>query len=199
MSKYYYHGTRTINTMVRIFACNRIKSQRLLGYSKGYGYNGLDYISVCKKENTDDDYKRKTSAFCQFIKRNCCFIISDEIDAIKTEYMNCNHMSCRELQSFLEEHSDTRYSDMFDEWQVKNSIPLKYVVGIGLPIDDILERIEYDQSGFFLYDLSLLLKIVKDLNLDIIDTCEENFIENYESKNYNNEKNLQKIMEAINE
>lgn len=199
MSKFFYHGTRTINAMIKIFACNRIKSQRLLGYSKGTGYNGLDYISLCKKENKKDYIRGRLSAFYNYINGNCCFIISDEINAIKTEYMECDHMTCEELQIFLEEHSDTRYSDMFDEWQVKDSIPLKYVIGIGLPIEKILENIEYDDSGFFLYTLKTLLKIVKELNLDVIDTCEEDFIENYELKLSSNEKKLQKLMEAINE
>lgn len=197
MSKYFYHGTRTIDTILQVFNCQEIQSQRLQGFEKSYGYNGLDYISLCKKEDNKEYVTRRKNSFNGYIKGNFCFIISDEIDALKTEYKNCDNMTYEELQIFLSEHSDTRYSDMFDEWQVRDSISLKYIVGIGLTIDKILERIEDDKNKCFFYDVKSLLGIIKELKLDIIDTCEEDFVEKYEAKLCNNEKCLEKLMGVV--
>ena len=180
MSKYYYYGCRT-DDMIEIIKTGEIKSQRKLGLTYGRGFNRLDYISVCNKcsDKEYEKYKKRlkyyVDAYSMFIEDRFCFIISDEITAIKTEYLEHYSFSRYQLNKYIDEHPETRYSDMIDEYQVKDSIPLKYIIGIGIPFNALLE-------GYIIDDLKVIMEITKSLNLDIINTNEVNFIEEYENK-----------------
>lgn len=165
MSKYFYHGTSLYN-MLDILQCGEIKSQRNLGYNFGIGNNGLDYISLCNKldDSLYDNYLH--NAFIKYIKDNYCFIISDEVSAIKAEYnskLNKNY----------------RYSDKIDEYQVKNSIGLDYIIGIGIPFS-ILSNISEERNSDKKNILNNIIELAKIYNLDIIDTSDNNFVEKYE-------------------
>ncbi len=183
MSKFFYHGVDDLLTMLKIIDCGYIKSKRQLGFSKENDFNGLDYISLCNKESNDMYIGSTLNSFDNYIKNNFCFIISNDINATKCEYIDIS--KCTEEQVKLLSNSDVRYSDMFDEWQVKDSISLNDVVGIGLPLN-YLNKI---RSGYYNseYQIERVFLIANMLNLDIINTDEEDFIEKYEnSKEVNN-------------
>lgn len=184
MSKYYYHGVRNIYKMFDIIKSGGIKSKRLLGYKYGYGYNGYDYVSICNKINENEcDYeinndKVCNSSFLNYIYNKFCFIISDQVPAIKTYYLEeiSKFSSLNIIRSLLTDIED-RYSDMFDEFQVKDQILLKDIVGIGIPIDEknIKKDIELNTQLKQLYEIAL------NFGWDIVDTAHLNFVEEYEN------------------
>lgn len=199
MSKFFLHGTDDIKTMIDIIRTNGIKSRRLQkNFRPGY-FNTQDYISVCKKERDDLIFEHKISAFETFIKDEFCFIITDEINAIKTKFLNPREFSTEEkMLKYVKKHNKTRYSDMYDEWQVKDEIPLNKIVGIGLPFSYIEERINENLDNGFFMNLKTLISLVVALNLDIVDTSDSMFIDDYENNKSDINKNKKKIYEVIN-
>jgi len=141
MSKYYYHGLGeafyrgdSLNRILKILKTGGIKCKRLLGLPNIYEStcNGMDYVSVCKKY-PPEDYKSTTmdNAFYTFVQDNFCFIISNEIDAIKTT--PAGKIKWNLYSDSMLTDKRNRISDMFDEWQVYQEIPLFMIVGVGIP------------------------------------------------------------------
>lgn len=83
MSKYYYHGIQGndfgMKKTLKILTTGGIKCKRLLNQENFVGYNGLDYVSICKKEREVEYFHSKTNGFYSFVRCNFCFIISDTI------------------------------------------------------------------------------------------------------------------------
>lgn len=179
MSKYYYHGT-TLYNMLEILKCGEIKCQRTLGYNYGLGNNGLDYISICNKldDSMYTDYLR--SSFFKYIKDNYCFIISDSVNAIKASYNS-------------EANKIYRHSDKIDEYQVKDSIDIKDIIGIGIPFG-IIGNITEDNNTTKEETINSIISLARVYGLDIIDTTEYNFVEKYEIKKCNNDGNNNKYI-----
>lgn len=183
MSKYYYHGVDDLLTMLKIIDCGYIKSKRLLGYGKENDFNGLDYISLCKKEADFMYEDGKTNSYDNYIKNSFCFIISDSIDAKKCNYIDISKCSSEQMKK-ISGNQDIRYSDMFDEWQVKNSISITDIVGIGLPLNYLNKMKNYYSSLDF--QLERIYLLASMLNIDIVNTDEDSFIEKFENSKINN-------------
>lgn len=155
MSKYYYHGmgeayycTYSIEKLLGILTTGGIKCKRLLGFPDTYkgSCSGMDYVSVCKKFS-DYDYKRDVKyehAFPMYVQNCFCLIISDQIETIKPLLIPLCSSSERHLARVNAICSNVRYTDMFDEWQVYEQIPLSSVIGIGLPV----QWIDYHVSDY---------------------------------------------------
>lgn len=189
MSKYYYHGVYNIYKMFDIIKSGGIKSKRLLGYEYGYGYNGYDYVSICNKTNDYEinDNKVSNSSFVNYIYNKFCFIISDQIPAIKTYYIDeDSKLSSLNILKSLATDIEDRYSDMFDEFQVRDQILLKDIVGIGIPFDVNNKK---DIKLEKLYD------IAHSLGWDIVDTSHIDFVEEYENCKIKNKTNIVKEIE----
>ncbi len=182
MSKYFYHGTLEIDTLIKILLSGSIKSRRLLNYDIPGYFNTEDYVSLCRKIDDLTYYDEYRNSFESFIENNFCLIISNEVNAIKTEYYDSSKtILWTEIVNFLHEHEDVRYSDLIDEWQVKDEISLKYIIGIGLPFTKINMECLKDNS---LFDkVIIVLLIARCLGLKVINTEEDNFIEKFEKCN----------------
>lgn len=188
MSKYFYHGylkkEKSIGTMFKVLTSGGIKSVRLRGVHQPIGFNGYDYISVCKKEKPRNNDNRLCSSFDEYIKDSFCFIISNDIEALRTV-------------SFFDTPPDTpvfgtpttRYSVFYDEYQVKDEIPVSKIIGIGIPLNLV-----NDLPKRHLEILNKIIEIAEALSLDIVDTSNPNFVIEYEQWK---EKNTQKRI-AIN-
>ena len=190
MSRFYYHGIipkkeplERLCTMIEIIRSGGLKSKRKLNISNLYvGYNGSDYISLCRKEN-NYMYNRindNINAYEDYIYSNFCFIISDEIDAIKTNDFDSQGKYVSYMDFLSVANGDIRYSDMFDEWQVKDEIKLDKIIGIGLPFS-LVHSYKYCDKEFEQY-LHELYAWVRYLNLDIVNTDDFNFVECYEKE-----------------
>lgn len=185
-SNYFYHGIvsreHTLDKMLGVLTTGGIKCKRLLNMVNA-GCNGEDYVSVCKKypekfyreeETSTGCLKEELSGFYGYVFNHFCFIISDAIPAVKVGLMDIP-------QNSLDTNSNMKLSDMFDEWQVESEIPLSNIVGIGIPL-----RILNDNSTKIqLSDYDKIRKIVdiaENLGLDIVDSSDPHFVEDYETK-----------------
>lgn len=195
MSKYYYHGTDQ-NSFFKILETGEIKCRRLIEEENinitrtidktiGPGSNGYEYISLCNK----NDFYDSEDAYNTFIKNSYCFIISDEIEAIKTINMNDRTIMSKygdEFHYFVNHNSDSeiRFSIMRDEYQVKTKIPLSKIVGFGFPFKRVNKK-----------QLDYLFSISYKFKLDVVDTTDPYFIERYENfKSCQKAKRLKKII-----
>lgn len=186
MGLLFYHGMQPrrsvlckVNKMLEIIDSGSFKSNRLLGNNLAHGYNGLDYISVCAREKFYKYWKKEESAFNLFIKNNFCFILSSEIPVIKPEYINYNNfIHYSDLVDYLNSFPEQQFSDLFDEWQVKDEIPLDYVIGLGLPLK-YLNKMKYlgETTRAKIRELYLFAEF---FNWDIIDSSTLSSFYSYE-------------------
>ena len=181
MSKYFYHGMMPkkepidkIITMINIIESGGIKSKRKLKINNLYvGYNGSDYISLCNKED---------NSMYNFFYDNMNSY-EDEINAIKTLNFDSKGKYVSYMQFYSLAQGDIRYSDMFDEWQVKDEINMDKIIGIGLPFNLVFSYKNSDQK--FKKYIELLYSLVHEYNLDIVNTEDFNFVEKYEQEKNN--------------
>lgn len=130
MDRYYYHGIgeeielETLESMLTIMDTGVIKSRGSVGYS------GDEYEHVCLyRKNDNHNYSggdRMGTAYEGWINHAFCFVISPNIEALKTAHYHN-----------LEDESSASFTDLIDEWRSDGEIPLDRVVGIGLPLDKI--------------------------------------------------------------
>lgn len=80
---------------------------------------------------------------------------------------------------------------MFDERQVKDEMPLSFIIGIGIPTKKLMTS--SDVLGFdpdYTSTLSTLLTqimgLATELGLDIVDSSSPNFVEEYENSKEHN-------------
>lgn len=208
MKRIFYHGIfcndisqafdsielYAIETMIKIIETGGLKSRRLQGTTSSYGFNGDDYISICSKESEEEYTKYPTSAYYTYINNNFCFIISDNIDAIKIRYNTVNnYLDFMVICGLMRQIPNQRFSDMFDEWQVKDKINLGHFIGIGIPFDKLSnpDKIGENCQG----KLSQLIKLSEQLGLDIVNTSDIREIDNYEKKVLSLEKVKGKLYE----
>lgn len=189
MSKYFYHGLGSpyfwpdnIVTMLEILKTGGIKCKRLLGRSKKYGYNGLDYVSICRK-GSKEEYEKAygSTGFYRYVQDCFCFIISDEIEAIKTRTLPKSYWYFPNIVEDMERHPERRYSDMFDEWQVYEEIPLSSIIGIGIP-NSSLRDVDWNLNRKALQDLRELFLLSSSLGLEIVDSTNPDFVEKLEEE-----------------
>lgn len=181
--KEYYSPNEAILRMLEIIDSGGIKSRRLQGKTSPFGFNGDDYISICERKSNGEYLKYSNNAFFKFIQFGFCFIISNDVSAIPIKYLDCSIFpSFGEASEYMRCYPNIRFSDMFDEWQVKDEIPLTHIVGIGLSGHKILNYIKYGQEQeAFKNNLSKLDTIAKSLNWYIVNTdtlyMKDNYIE----------------------
>lgn len=176
-STYFYHGIRTdVNRLLQILTSGGIKSKRLLGLS-GFGYNEADYVSLCKKYPSREykEYGERTNAFYTYTFNSFCLIISDDIPAFK---LGLDDVGFNSLDRGV---LGVRVSDMFDEWQVKDQIPLSSIIGIGIPIKGLKHMMGGSAKEEF-ETLRKVLLLAHALGLDIVDSSNPKFVEQYERK-----------------
>ncbi len=200
MSRYFYHGVSSIASTLKILQSGSIQCRRLLG-KKANGYNGFDYVSVCKKY-AEEDYQNTDldNAFYKYVQNYCCFILSEEIPAMKT--FPTKHIGDYPMDTILFD-KQKRVSDMFDEWQVYREIPLSFVVGIGIPCDYFLTIIRLTSpSNETIREMKEIIQIACSLGLDIVDTNVQGFAEEYEKQKLDTSRKVyqisKKLEEAIN-
>ena len=118
---------------------NALLSRRLQGIASSSGFNGLDYISLCdyqKRNVTHIDNPHYTS-FDAYIKESLSLMFPIDKLSIVTPYVlnivEQNKKGYHQM-AYLGNLKEVRYSDLYDEIQVKDKIPLDSLCGITIPI-----------------------------------------------------------------
>ncbi len=188
MSKYFYHGVTTFppcEEMLDEIKAQAILSSKKMGYSHPAGMYGPNYISVCRKGPVESyqrcQEERVPTAFTRNIQNHFCFIVRGDLEVLPTFPAPVG----------LEEDWDDISPRLFDEFLVKDGIPLSKVIGIGIP-KKALEQGFYRNR--FHDSLEELYQVATALEWDIVDTTSFTFIEEYEKEK---EKQKQRIIKRI--
>ncbi len=208
MERIFYHGifwkgaskafnsceTKALEIMLEIIETGGLKSRRLQGVTSAYGFNGDDYISICSKEDEQAYSKYPINAFYGYIQNNFCFIISDDIPAIRVRYNEVNsYLDFMVISDLMRKCPEQRFSDMFDEWQVKDEISLRHIIGIGIPFDKVDDMVKTNKN--YQMKLSQLINLAEQIGLDIVNTSDAKEIDAYEKKVLSLDKVKRKLYE----
>ncbi len=182
----YYHGV--VNGLVDkkvldILKKREISSASRLGYTKRIGFNENDFISICSNMGEEVYGTGVNNAFNKYIKNNFCFVISDSIKAEKPVYVpNASKMGVLELFNLRQNNPDKRFSDIIDEYQVKDYISFENIVAIGIPYNLKIEDGYIRLSKFcsltadeFLELINKVESVASDLGILVVDSSSKEF------------------------
>ena len=158
-----YNAHETNKVLNAILESNAILSLRMQHKKSTSGFNGLDYISLCdyEKRNLFHENDNKYNAYQGYIKYSLSIIFpKDKLKIITptiTDISNRNIDGCKEMEK-LGNDLNVRYSDLYDEVQVKDKIPLELMSGITLPLH-IMHKSFYSEQKTIDMVISELKKI----------------------------------------
>ena len=147
-----YPTIETYQILCKILKCGALLSSRLQRKLSTDGFNGKDYISLC--DYTKKDIKKgedgKYNAFHTYIRYSLSLVFpKNELSVIEpiilSDIYAINKEGFMKMKKLGEIKGDRRYTDMPDEVQVKNKIPLASSTALTYPThlsidDEIGER-----------------------------------------------------------
>lgn len=132
-------------------------------------YNGMNHISLCDLSSNHDNY----SAYNIFVKKGLSLLFNKEINATKPRIIP-NSVS---NLFFIKKNNeiDDCFSDLSDEFQVKDELSLKYLEGLLLSIRTFYD---YHNEIYLLEYINMLKNILNKYkyNIPIINLDTENEI-----------------------
>lgn len=162
---WFYHRLKE-EDFEKIIVSGGLKSKRKLGNKKkkNLSLNGNDFISLSKKIEMKEGTSPSEYAYPYYIDWHFGYVI-DDVDAIKTRYIK----SYQPIHTLLKNLPiNRRYSIYYDEYQVRDEIPLEKIIGIKIPnlksdfidreynemlLDMILETIDHTGCSFPFMDV----------------------------------------------
>lgn len=132
----YFHSIRMdLETFERIIRSGHLLSLNRLGLpNRDYAsYNGREWISLCKYCDMDDETLHEfgmRSAYNRLVVNNLSLVFTNLKRAKSTYYKPYGELRFHPVS----DDDETRYSDCFDEYQVRDHVSLKHLVGILYPI-----------------------------------------------------------------
>ena len=124
-------------------------------------FNGMDYVSLCDLSKRHEYY----SAYYMYVYRGLSFLFSKNIDVIIPTIVNTN---VNDMSFGYKAHEygkeKRRYSDLYDEVQVRDKISLDYLIGMSLSLRRM--RIFHDKKYLLEY-LNGLKEILVKYNINI--------------------------------
>lgn len=189
----YYHGVvngLVNDKVVSILEKQEISSANRMETNKRIGFNENDYISICRNLGEDTYRQYPNNAFNKYILNHFCFIIEDSISAIPIEFIpDASEMSAFDLYNLKRSNPDNRFSDIVDEYQAKDYIPMNKIVAVGIPYNlpekdgfiklsnfCFLTREEFDNL------ISQVERMASDLGLRVVDSTSKDFSEMFNNK-----------------
>lgn len=163
--EYYYHGTDSLDTMIKIIESGSIKSKNKRKSKQYTLYNGDDYISVGKWDhsaNINFD-KMKYSCFYGWIFWRPTFIISEEVEAIH---------ATRHIGSYNPDND--RVSCFIDEYHIRDEIPIDKIIGIAIPFSQVESKKELLEVQRLLQYSKLYKWNIYDSDSELINKVENN-------------------------
>lgn len=139
-----YRHEDTIKKLKYILESDAILSRRLQMNNDPYGFNGIDYISLCDYEKRNLHHKGMPdyTAYYSYIRESLSLMFpKDKIEVIKPKMVDFIGLSKSGLDRMLELglSKEQRYSDLYDEVQVKDIVPLTSLNGVTMPLDKMVK------------------------------------------------------------
>ena len=133
-----YYPKINLKVLESILKDNAILSKRLQGIKDSNGFNGLDYISLCDYQKRHIHHLNHPyyTSYDSYIKESLSLMFPmDKLSIITPYILNiiCKSKKSYRQMAYLGTLENTRYSDLYDEVQVKNSISLDLLCGITIP------------------------------------------------------------------
>jgi hypothetical protein len=180
-----YSPKRQRSALYEVLDSKYLLSRRLLGLSDSYGFNGMDYISLCDYEKRKE-YSDKSSAYNSYIVNSVslCFD-KDKVEEkiIKPTLIDKVPLDAKglDLMKTYGLNEGERFSDLPDEVQVKDKISLSSLCGITFPTHLFLNyyffRSDKKRVKKLLDEICELQSIISYLGYDVsiydINTMEE--------------------------
>ena len=182
MESFYYHGI-TDNQLECLESILKEKSilsrsmmdekKNLISHHDYIGYNGKDYISICKKYYNNE----LSDCYEEYIRNNISLVMIDIPNVIDTKLININSEIGDYQEYFNKFHNlETRYSDLTGESQVYKKIPLNYVVAISYPLTMLINDVKNsymekkEKNKFYrkiVFDYYILKQLLKEYNFNV--------------------------------
>jgi len=170
--------------LTNILRSNALLSRKLQGINDSKGFNGIDYISLCdyQKRNIHPINHQKYTSFEAYIRDSISLIFpKDKLEIITPtiiDIITTSKQGYRDM-AYLGMSSDKRYSDLFDEVQVKNKISLDLMCGITFPFHKVNNSLFgiNQNTRTIIKQLSKIKRLLVEYNHDVpiydIDTMHE--------------------------
>ena len=147
-----YNSKETLCILRSILIDKALLSARLQKRDDTYGFNGPEYISLCDYEKRKLHHKGHPwyTAYDGYIKESLSLMFPKEkLALIYPKIIGiCNkRREGIQLMTMLGESEDGRYSDMYDEVQVKDKIPIALMTGITLPLQKMRKPFQSEQKN----------------------------------------------------
>lgn len=188
----YYHGIvngLVSDKVINILENGELSSATRMGESKRIGFNENDYISVCVNLGDDVYENYPNNAFNKYIVNHFCFVIDGSVDAIKTEFIpDAKEMSGFDLNNLRRFNPDKRFSDIVDEYQIRDYVPLDKVIAIGIPygLEEVDGLIKLSNFCFLTRDefetfIKQVEEMASDNGLEVVDSTSKEFSNMFEN------------------
>lgn len=182
----YYHGV--INGLVDQKIVGMLTEGEIKSASKrndGYnnGFNDMDYISVCEYLGEDVYESHPNNAFHTYVANHFCFIMSDDIEAQEPSLLSREETSDRfGLMRRRLQHPEERFSDLIDERQIRDTVPVDKVIAIGIPYNleakdgfVKLSSFSYLTMEEFANLVHFVEELASSLGIDVVDSSDPGF------------------------
>ena len=174
-----YDSFQTIRTLNRILRSRYLLSLRLQRQFVSYGFNGLDYISLCDYEKRNEAYQYDDfyNSYHAYIRPSLSFAFpKSELKVVEPIILEEKCISTKKgykKMSDLGNSKYERYSDYADEVQVKGRIPISKSCGITFPTHSLAGKyssLEQDIDRI-LYEIETINELIDyyKFNLEIFD------------------------------
>lgn len=173
----YYDALHTKKILCKILRCNALLSLRNQGRPSTGGFAGRDYVSLCdysKKDISHPD-KKDYNSYNHFIKNGISLIVPKEgLEVIEPTIVDIctNDIKGYKRMEKLGNSNAERYSDMPDEVQVMDIVPLDNLLGLSIPCHLFSDYKYFERTINSIIDEldSILVKFNRDLPIYDITT-----------------------------
>jgi len=134
-----YYPKLNIKKLESILKDNAILSRRMQGITSSTGFNGIDYISLCdyQKRNICPINAPYYTSYNAYIRESLSLVFpKDKLSVITPFVINIIPKNKKGYihMAHLGKNENIRYSDLYDEVQVKDLISLNLMCGLTIPI-----------------------------------------------------------------
>lgn len=160
---FYLETYETYEILCKILKCRALLSSKLQRTMSNEGFNGVDYVSLCdytrryvmaKAKNNFNAYNTYVRYSVSLMFPQGKFEVIDPV-IIKAPFL----MTVKDYEKMKELglSKSKRFSDMPDEVQVKDRVPLEYMSGLTYPVHMVREN---DESS-----IKKISRIMEDLDI----------------------------------